>query len=111
MKPCVRAVEQSLDVSSNYKSQKAICFPNETAGLQQKWFGWFSWETGRGCLAGKKLMEQAMGVHFSSEQGDKGQELALHCREQGPLRMACLTGWVKHKDRGKKVYKGEIRSS
>lgn len=33
-----------------------------------------------------------MRVHFSPEQGYKGQELALHCREQGHSQMACLTG-------------------
>lgn len=47
-----------------------------------------------------------MRVHFSSEQGYKGQELALHCREQGHSQMACPTGWAKHNDRGKEVYEG-----
>ena len=47
-----------------------------------------------------------MRVHFSCEQGYKGQELALNCREQGHSQMACLTEWVKHNDRGKEVYEG-----
>jgi len=36
MKPYVRAVEQRLDVSSNYEKQKGIHVPSETTGLDKE---------------------------------------------------------------------------
>lgn len=110
MKPYVRAMEQRLDVSNNYKRQKGIPVPSETAGLHQELAKRFQlvWLGSRQRLTGweEGWLEQVMRAHFSPEQGYKGQELALHCRQQGHSQMACLTGGVKHNDRDEEVYEG-----